>query len=66
MGLDIRLPIGAFFSLIGVVLGAYGLFSDPVIYQRSLGINVNLEWGVALVVFGLLMMFAGMRKAAKK
>ena len=30
----------------------YGcLSSDPAIYQRSLGININLWWGLALLVF---------------
>ena len=64
MGLDIRLPIGAFFALIGLVLSGYGLVSDKAIYQQSLGINVNLEWGIALLVFGLIMAFLG-RKTAK-
>ncbi|HSS97165.1 MAG TPA: hypothetical protein VLK33_09050 [Terriglobales bacterium] len=64
MGLDIRLPIGAFFALIGLVLFGYGLVSDKAIYQQSLGINVNLEWGIALIIFGLIMAFLG-RKTAK-
>jgi len=66
MGLDIRLPIGSFFALIGIVLAGYGMLSDPSIYQRSLGINVNTLWGLALVVFGLAMLFFGRRAAARK
>ena len=54
MGLDIRLPIGGLFSILGVLLVGYGLLSDPGIYVRSLGINVNLWWGVALLVFMLV------------
>jgi len=65
LGLDIRLPIGAFFALIGLVLSGYGLLGDKAIYQQSLGINVNLEWGVVLLVFGLIMAFLG-RKTAKQ
>ena len=53
--LDIRLPIGILFTLFGLLLVAYGLLSDPGIYQRSLGINVNLWWGLALLAFGLVM-----------
>ena len=49
MGLDIRLPIGFLFSIFGVLLIAYGLLSDPAIYQRSLGININLEWGIVML-----------------
>jgi hypothetical protein len=33
-------------------------------YQRSLGMNVNLWWGLLLFVFGALMLYFG-RKAAK-
>ena len=53
--LDIRLPIGILFTLLGLLLVVYGLVSDPSIYQRSLGINVNLWWGLAVLAFGLLM-----------
>ena len=63
MGLDIRLPIGGLFSILGVLLGGYGLVSDRGIYERSLGINVNLWWGVALLVFGVVMVGLGRRKA---
>jgi multisubunit Na+/H+ antiporter MnhG subunit len=66
MGLDIRLPIGGFFAIIGIVLAAYGLFGDPSIYQRSLGIDVNTIWGLVLVVFGAAMLFFGRRAAARK
>ena len=45
MGIDIRLPIGLMFTIIGLLLAVFGLLSDTSIYQRSLGINVNLIWG---------------------
>jgi len=61
MGLDIRLPIGGLFSILGVLLAGYGLVSDRAIYVRSLGINVNLWWGVALLVFGVVMIVLGRR-----
>lgn len=54
--LDVRLPIGGMFSLFGVILVVYGLVSGEEIYQRSLGINVNLWWGLVLLVFGLAML----------
>ena len=56
MRLDIRWPIGGLFTITGALLVIYGLVSDPAIYQKSLGINVNLWWGVVLVVFGLAML----------
>jgi hypothetical protein len=57
MKLDLRLPIGLMFSIIGALLVVYGMTSDPAIYQRSLGFNVNLWWGLVLLVFGLVMLW---------
>ena len=56
MGLDIRLPIGIIFSIYGVVLLLYGMVADPSIFQeKSLGVNIDLWWGLAMLVFGALM-----------
>ena len=65
MKLDLRLPIGLMFSIIGVLLAVFGFASDPTIYQRSLGINVNLWWGLVLVVFGLVMLWLVRRGTAR-
>jgi len=56
MGLDVRFPIGGMFSIIGALLTIYGIASNPAIYEKSLGINVNLWWGLVLLVFGLVML----------
>ena len=56
MHLDVRIPIGLMFNLFGVMLAVYGVISDPEIYKRSLGLNLNLWWGLALLVFGALML----------
>lgn len=66
MGLDIRLPIGLLFSALALVLIIYGAISDPSIYARSLGINVNLIWGCVLLVFGLAMLVASWRRKANR
>jgi hypothetical protein len=64
MGIDIRLPLGILFLLVGSVLVVYGATSDPSLYRQSLGINVNLYWGVVLLAFGALM-YALSRRAAR-
>lgn len=64
MGLDIRTPIGQMFTILGLLLTGYGLVSDKAIYARSLGINVNLWWGLVLLVFGGVMLFLGSRRRA--
>ena len=56
MSLDLRVPIGLFFGLVGLLLAGFGLVSDPAIYRASLGINVNLWWGLVLVAFGAVML----------
>jgi hypothetical protein len=63
MGLDIRLPIGLMFSLLGAALALYGLLSDAQIYARSLGYNVNLTWGGVLFAFGLLMLWLSRKRS---
>jgi hypothetical protein len=54
MGLDVRLPVGVMFAIMGALLVGYGLFGDPAIYTRSLGININLTWGGVLLATGLI------------
>lgn len=61
MGLDIRLPIGMLFTIFGIMLIVFGVFSNPSLYAQSLGINVNLIWGVVLLLFGSIMFFLGAR-----
>jgi hypothetical protein len=61
MKFDLRLPIGILFSLYGVVLVLFGATSDKELYVRSLGYNVNLWWGLALLVFGALMLLGAIR-----
>jgi len=68
MGLDIRWPIGIMFSLVGLLLVVFGAAtnSDAAMYsQTSLGINVNLIWGVVLLVFGVGMLL-GAKFGGKK
>jgi len=61
---DIRIPIGLMFSILGVLITGYGLFtmSDTAMYQKSLGINVNIIMGVLMLVFGLIMLWFARRK----
>jgi hypothetical protein len=59
MRIDIRLPIGILFSLLGLNLAAYGVLGDLSRYRQSLDVNINLAWGIALFVFGLVMLLLG-------
>jgi hypothetical protein len=69
MGLDIRLPIGMMFTLLGALLVIYGLAtgSDTAMYKSSLDININLWWGLVLFIFGAVMLgFALVSRSGKK
>lgn len=67
MGLDLRFPIGLMFSLLGALLSIYGFAteSDSAMYEHSLGLNVNLWWGIVLFVFGMIMLFFALRSSKK-
>jgi hypothetical protein len=68
MHLDVRIPIGLLFVVFGVILAVFGVFSDPAIYQsHSLGLNINLVWGLVQIAFGavmLLLVYRGRRAKA--
>ena len=61
MGLDIRLPIGSMFTFVGLLLSVYGGVRPQ--NSESVGININLTWGVVLLVFGIVMVLLSRRGA---
>jgi hypothetical protein len=67
MGLDIRWPIGLMFSLIGILLTGFGAIHGSNSMTKVAGqeININLVWGIVLLVFGVLMVFFAFRGGKK-
>jgi membrane protein implicated in regulation of membrane protease activity len=62
MSLDLRIPMGLMFTLVGMILTAFGLATrGSAIYAASLGINANFWWGLVLLVFGVAMLMLGRR-----
>ena len=61
MRFDLRLPIGFLFSIFGAILVIYGFLTPAEAYRQSLGINVNLYWGVVLCAFGGIMLAFAIR-----
>jgi hypothetical protein len=61
---DIRIPIGLMFTIIGVIISIFGIAtkSDAAMYQKSLGMNVNLVMGLVMLVFGLIMLYFSLKK----
>ena len=64
MGLDIRIPLGLVFLIIGGIMAVFGVFThgDAALYEKSLGVNINLVWGSLMFVFGAIMFFFGRRQ----
>ncbi len=63
MQLDIRLPIGLMFSVLGILLFVVGLFAGGQSTQ-SQQTSVNLWWGVVMFLFGIVMFVLGRRGTA--
>ena len=68
MDMDIRIPIGLLFVVLGAILAFTGLFTmnDTEMYARSLGRNINLWTGFFMLIFGSLMLLAPYRAWRKK
>lgn len=63
---DIRIPIGVLFVALGVILAVFGAGtrSDIMLYGRSENIDINLWWGLVMIVFGGAMLYYGVRAHA--
>jgi hypothetical protein len=59
MNLDLRLPIGLLFTILGAILVVDGL----VVGAQVLGFNVNLLWGAVMVLFGGVTLYLGRASA---
>lgn len=62
--LDIRIPIGLLFTVLGVLVTAYGIItnSNTELYAKSFQYNVNLWSGLLMLVFGVVMLLTVKRK----
>ena len=61
MRFDLRLPIGVLFVVYGAIIALRGaLVATPV-----LGININLYWGVVMLLFGGGCLFLGSRRTKR-
>ena len=56
MNLDVRVPIGGFFSLLGVLLTGYGWATLGTPGTAPAGVPIDLVWGAVLFVFGVAML----------
>ncbi|HDR89146.1 MAG TPA: hypothetical protein ENN63_05880 [Bacteroidetes bacterium] len=68
MGLDIKIPIGFMFSLLGLLLTVHGIISasNEALYARSMGININLWTGCFMLAIGIILLIFSRLKIFKK
>ncbi len=67
MSFDLRLPVGLMFTVFGLILTGVGVFGDQAADKRiSLGINMNLWWGLVLLAFGLWMLWMSARAKGRR
>jgi hypothetical protein len=65
-GLDIRAPIGGLFSLLGLMLAGYGLVAGSRTASDVAPVtNVNLWWGIVMLLFGVFMLVLSRRAMSK-
>ena len=64
---DIRIPIGLMFTIIGTLITIFGFvtISNTEMYHKSLDINVNIIMGILMLIFGLIMLFYALWKKKK-
>jgi hypothetical protein len=65
MNFDLRLPVGLMFTLFGLILVGVGLLGGPELSEKSLGINMNLWWGLVQLLFGVSMLVLALRGRKK-
>lgn len=63
--LDLKLPIGWLLSAYGVLLAVYGLLTKKEMYAISLGYNLNLVWGILMLVIGGIFLLTAFVKRGK-
>jgi hypothetical protein len=63
--MDLRVPSGWFFFLLGVILAGMGLFA-PDARATLTDANVNLYSGVSMLVFGVFLLLLARRATRKQ
>jgi hypothetical protein len=66
MSFDLRIPLGLMFTIFGLILAGAGEFGGAELTWKSLGINMNLWWGLVMLLFGLWMLALAFRGKRKK
>jgi hypothetical protein len=58
--MDLRVPSGWFFTLLGLILLGAAIFS-PNTRAELTDANVNLDCGIIILIFGIILLFLAVR-----
>ena len=61
MLLDVRLPIGALFAVLGLLVGGYGVWTGV---STRVGL-IDAVWGLVMITFGAPMAYYGWRETGR-
>lgn len=50
---DLKIPLGSLLSFYGILLLLYGLLGPSSVYKKSFNLNVNVTWGILMILVGL-------------
>ena len=55
---DLKTPLGGLLAFCGALLTVYGALTPAQMYVKSEGININLVWGIVMLLVGGLFLAA--------
>lgn len=47
---DLKIPLGGLLGFYGIVLLIYGIFGPKDIYDKSFHLDINVIWGVLMMI----------------
>lgn len=63
---DLKIPLGSLLGFYGIVLLVYGIFGPRNIYDKSFHLDINIIWGVLMIVIaGAFLLSAFLRRKAR-
>jgi ABC-type antimicrobial peptide transport system permease subunit len=63
--MDLRVPSGLFFAILGVILVGLGVLA-PYMRAPLTDMNINLYSGISMLVFGAFLLFMARRASRKQ
>jgi hypothetical protein len=64
MGLDLRIPVGLMFTVLGLLFTGYGAVTLGQPGNSPTGLPIVLIWGVVMLLFGVVMLALSRRRGA--